>query len=286
MANVYEIVTQRILTQLEAGTVSWRKPWRGGEAGLPRNLHSGRTYRGVNVFLLATIGHESPFWLTFNQARQLGGTVRKGEKSAPVIFWNWIEKQTDDGKDRLPVLRFYNVFNVAQCDGITAPGPTAPESPFEPIATCERIVAEMPNPPTICNGEPRAYYRPSTDTINMPRPELFDVPESYYATLFHELGHSSGAKNRLGRKGVTDEVCFGSGDYGREELIAEMTSAYLCGHASIGPATLENSASYLDNWTKALRSDSRLVVQAAAAAQKAADWILGCSPEHEEPTNA
>lgn len=286
--NVYEIITARIIEQLERGTVPWRKPWRGGADGIPTNLKSRRPYRGINVFLLATLGYESQFFLTFKQALERGGSVRKGEKGAPVIFWNWREKdERQPGgairKVRIPVLRFYTVFNAAQCDGIDAPplaNPTA--SDFQPIEICERIVAGFPNPPAIEHRESRAYYVPATDRVNMPRPELFTSPEEYYSTLFHELSHVTGHESRLDRKGL-GEALFGSEQYSKEELVAEMGSAFLCGHAGIEPATLENSAAYIAGWLKRLRGDARLVVTAGAQAQKAADYILGHAADAAEP---
>jgi antirestriction protein ArdC len=279
--NVYEIVTERIVTLLESGTVPWRKPWTG-DSSLPQNLRSHKPYRGVNVFLLSCAPHASPYWVSFKQALQLGGSVRKGEHGYPVVFWLWPDKRAtaagDDAEGptrpgRAPTPRYYTVFNAEQCDGLELP-PALARPPFEPIERCDAVVAGMPRPPAIRHGGSMACYSPSQDVVSMPAREAFTVREAYYNVLFHELGHSTGAATRLGRSGVTDPSKFGSHAYSREELIAEMTAAFLCGHCEIAPTTLDNSAAYLASWLQVLRGDTKLVVQAAAAAQKAADWIL------------
>jgi antirestriction protein ArdC len=151
------------------------------------------------------------------------------------------------------------------------------QAPFDPIAAAEAIVAGMPKPPAISHGFNRAAYSPSLDAVRMPSPERFTPREEYYSALFHELGHSTGHASRLARKGITDETMFGSHEYSQEELCAEITSAFLCGHAGIAPATLDNSAAYLAGWLSKLGDDQRLVVLAAAQAQRAADHILGVS---------
>jgi antirestriction protein ArdC len=278
--TVYEVITARIVELLEQGTIPWRKPWSavGGE---PRNLVSGKNYRGVNVFILSAMPFASPYWLTYRQAAERGGSVRKGSKGCPVVFWRWPtdEDGAENGKGsepaqrRAPVLRYYTVFNAEQCDGIAVPAMEA--CPFEPIPECERIVRSMPKAPRIEHGGSQAFYRPSTDTVTLPPAQAFDSPALYYSTLFHELTHSSGHESRLARKGITDAAMFGSHEYSREELIAEMGAAFLCGTAGIEVATLQDSTAYLASWIKVLKGDSRLVITAAAQAQKAADVILG-----------
>jgi antirestriction protein ArdC len=275
---VYAIITDCVVALLERGIVPWRKPW-GGPDGLPQNLVSKREYRGVNTFMLASAGFASPFWVTFNQAKAKGGSVRKGEKSSPVVFWKVTDAKMDDDGVTIAgkrfILRYYNVFNVAQCEGIDDPSARAlPEAPFQPIDRCEAVVADMPDPPTIEHGETRAYYRPTIDMVNMPRRELFSAPAEYYSTLFHELAHATGHPSRIGRKGILQVAAFGSGEYSREELVAEMGAAFLCGHCGVEQATIENSAAYIGNWLRKLKDDRTLIVQAAAAAQKASDYIL------------
>ena len=277
--DVYQRITAHILGQLERGTIPWRKPWGSGEAGHPRNLISGHRYRGINVFLLSCATHDSPQWLTYRQAKELGGHVRKAEKSTPLIFWRWLEREDpDSGKiEKFPLLRSYAVFNVEQCELPPEKVPTistAPENAFEPIAACEQVVVEMPDAPAIRHGGGAASYRPVSDTVQIPKPERFDEPGEYYSALFHELTHSTGHESRLKRPGIVDEIRFGSQPYSREELIAEMGAAFLCGHCGIDNTVIENSASYIAGWLSRLKDDKRLVVQAAAAAQKAADFIL------------
>lgn len=274
--KVYQIITDKIIAKLEEGVAPWRKPWAAGEAGAPRNLKSRKTYRGINVFLLAIQGYGSPYWLTFKQAKALKGSVRKGEKGTQVIFWRWIEKsKTVDGvetKDSFPILRYYTVFNVEQCDGITDPSKTdEPRPEFNPINAAELVVEGMADRPAISHGGSRACYSPSLDVVRMPEREAFDSPAAYYTTLFHELAHSTGHESRVGR---TFGVNFGSEDYSKEELVAEMAAAMITGHVGI-EETLDNSAAYLASWIKTLKGDPKLAVCAAAQAQKAADWIIG-----------
>jgi antirestriction protein ArdC len=275
--NVYQIVTDQIIQQLEKGVVPWRKPWR---TETPCNLMSGKPYRGINVFLLASQGYESRYWLTFNQAAKLGCQIRKGERSTLVTFWHIGEEKIiryTDGNERKQtpfLLRYYRVFNVCQTEGIAEKlGLGTSTARVASIEQCEAIAAGMPNAPRHEQSE-RAWYRPSTDTVGMPARGLFNSSEEYYCTLFHELTHSTGHESRIGREGIEQLNAFGSELYSREELVAEMGAAMLCGLTGIAPHTLENSAAYLQSWLRALKSDSRMVVSAASAAQKAADYIL------------
>ncbi len=291
--DVYQVVTERITELLEKGEIPWHQSWNSAR-GFPKNLISRKEYRGINVFLLSSLGYQNPHFLTFKQANELGGYVRKGEKSCPVIFWKWLEVENEESEDvntegksvsRVPFLRYYNVFNMAQTEGIPTdkipPLKVTPNS-FDPIESAQAIINAMPKKPLIQNTEARAYYRPSADTVNMPPAEAFQSPEDYYSTLFHELVHSTGHESRLNRKGVTEVAAFGSHAYSNEELCAEMGSAFLCGKAEIVERTIENSAAYIQNWLKALKNDNRFVIYAAAQAQKAADFILGKSFEDSE----
>lgn len=291
MTDVYTIITDRIIGLLERGIIPWQKPWHGGEQA-PRNLISGKEYRGVNVFLLNSMAYHSPYWLTYKQAQELGGNVKRGEKSCPVVFWKWldVDDPANDQNRRVPFLRYYSAFNVSQCEGIDAHVPVSDNSrrPHQAIAEAERLVSTMPKRPEIKHGLGQAFYSPSSDFIGMPSPEKFKSGENYYSVLFHELTHSTGHESRLNRKGVAGSdgqwSAFGSQSYSKEELVAEMGAAFLCGHAGIVERTLDNSAAYIGSWLKKLKDDTRLVVQAAAQAQKAADFILGnhnVSPEAE-----
>ena len=278
-AQIYEQITERIITLLTQGTVPWQKPWKA-RSGLPRNLVSGKSYRGINVFLLLTMNYESQFWLTFRQALQLGGNVRKGEKSCPVVFWKQttIADKESGEPQKIPLLRYYSVFNVAQCDGLKISVEPAEET-VNSILMPDEIVAHMPQRPVIKHGMAHAFYSPREDYVGLPVRERFECAEGYYATLFHELVHATGHESRLNRATLTEKAGFGSNPYSKEELIAEMGAAFLCGQAEIGERTIDNSAAYLKNWLEQLRNDRTLIVQAAAHAQKAADFILGIGRE-------
>jgi antirestriction protein ArdC len=285
MPSVYEIVTEKIIKQLESGVSPWRKPWT---TKTPANLVTQKEYRGLNVLTLASQGFPSRFWLTFNQASKLGGTIRNGEKSSPVIFWNVSDANdtvSDDGepeKSRSFLLRYYNVFNLSQTEGIDiAPSLLAETRTNNPIETCDQIMTNMPNPPAFEQSD-RAWYSPTRDTIGMPARGLFVSSEEFYATAFHELAHSTGHAKRLHRDNFDNPASFGSESYSKEELIAEMTAAMLCGVAGIEQKTLENSAAYLKTWIARLKSDSRLIVSAASHAQKAADFIQGKTSEQQD----
>jgi antirestriction protein ArdC len=270
--NVYEIVTDKIIKQLENGVAPWRKPWR---TEMPINLVSQKEYRGLNVFLLGSQGYGSKYWLTYNQAAKLGGNVKRGEKSSLVTFWNIGDEKLNPKTGKLSkpfLLRYYNVFNLEQTEGIETEAPSTPR--VADIEQCEQIVVKMPNAPRREQSD-RAWYRPSSDTVGMPAKDLFAGSEAYYATLFHELTHSTGHTSRVGRDGIEHLNEFGSESYSKEELVAEMGSALLCGVTGISPAVIENSAAYLKSWITRLRGDSRLLLSAASQAQKASDYILG-----------
>lgn len=278
----YDVITSRVVSLLEQGVVPWRKPW-GGKQRWPRNLVSQRPYRGVNVFLTASAGYDSPFWLTFNQAKGLGGNVRKGEKGTPIVFWTKWERNDKESGERveIPVLRYFTVFNAGQVEGVAVPQVDAPDRQHSPIAACEAIVAGMPNAPKVESHFDRAFYRPADDLVGLPPLRRFDSAEAFYSTAFHELTHATGHPSRLNRPGIADAVHFASDSYSREELVAEMGASFLSGHAGIETATLENSAAYLAGWLRVLKGDSKMVIQAAAAAQKAADFILGANDDAE-----
>ncbi len=276
--KAYDRITERIVSLLTQGTVPWHKPWQV-TTGMPRNLVSQKPYRGINVFLLMAMNYESPHWLTLRQANLLGGQIKPGEKSCPVVFWKPMKvKDKESGEDRMiPFLRLYHVFNITQCQGLKNI-PKADDSAFIQTLPAE-LVANMPQRPVIKHGMAMACYSPVSDVVNMPDPARFESADHYHATLFHELVHSTGHEKRLKRAGVVERNGFGSDPYGKEELIAEMGSAFLCGYAGIVERTIDSSAAYLEGWLKQLQQDKTLIVHAAAQAQKAADFILGKSPE-------
>lgn len=287
MSKVYEVITGQIVEQLERGVVPWARPWKV-DGLAPSNLVSRRPYRGINVFLLGFRAASTPWWLTFRQAKALGGSVRAGERSTPVIFWRWVDRaergidETSSGserrRERLPVLRYYSVFNLDQTEGIDlAKVPAVDPSAIDDAPTAEEIAARFPDPPAIEHlAQPRAFYRPSTDSVTMPPRSAFERTEGYYSTLFHELTHATGHAKRLARPGFDKNHAspFGSEPYAREELVAELGAAFLCGEAGLEP-DISNSAAYIDHWRQQLSRDSRLVITAAQQAQRAADFILG-----------
>lgn len=282
--NVYEIITKKILEQLEKGTIPWKQPYK--TYGMPKNFATKKNYRGVNTILLWSQNYESNYWLTYKQAGDLKGNIRKGEKGTPVVYWNWMEKD-DLGTgetERIPFVRYYTVFNLEQTEGI-AFSEGSKKTFFNPVAACENIVRNMPHKPKIDFGSRYACYRPKTDTILMPLGNSFIKPAEYYSTLFHELAHSTGHESRLKRKGITDLMPFGSEQYSKEELIAEMGAAFLCGHTGIEDTTLQNQSAYIAGWMKKLKEDPMILLQAAAQGQKAADYILGQTPEHDRTSH-
>ncbi|MGD0442951.1 MAG: zincin-like metallopeptidase domain-containing protein [Edaphobacter sp.] len=296
--SIYQTVTERIIASLKAGVIPWEKPWKSPRyAGgpFPCNFYTGKPYRGINVLLLWSSEYSSPFWLTFKQAQALKGSVRKGEHGTPIIFYKQLPeyaKKDEDttGKDeRVPfVLCHYTVFNVEQCDGLTLPEilqpAIAPEIDEDEL--CENIVTGWENRPALYLNSPteyRAYYRPTTDSVHMPaRSRFVDAPH-YYSTLFHELVHSTGHESRVHR---TFGDRFGDELYSKEELVAEMGAAFLCAIAGIANEhTDRNTTAYIQNWIEKLEEDNRLIVHAAANAQRAVDLILGNTFEEENETS-
>jgi len=289
--DLYQVITDQIIEAMERGVCPWKKPWKT-IGGLPRNIR-GTHYRGINAFLLALqsdfSGWEQPLFLTFKQAKELGGKVRKGEKSTMVVFWKvFVPKEYLANPDACPpeekrwMLRYYRVFNVAQVEGLPPKAvPRIVENDHSPIEACEEIVANMPNCPRISTGANRASYIPAFDRVMIPALAAFDTAEAYHSTLFHELTHATGHDSRLFRQGAF-EGNFGSEPYAKEELVAELGAAFLCARAGIAPAIIEDSAAYIAGWLKRLREDKTLIVSAASAAQKAADFIAPHEIEEEQ----
>jgi len=282
--DIYAIVTEKIINLLESGVVPWRRPWTS--TGLPRNLVSKKPYRGVNFFLLSASKYVSPFWLTIRQANELGGHVRKGEESTVVVFWKVDDakqspeddnEETDGKTRRRFLLRYYRVFNLEQCElpqTVLDKLPKTEAHEHDPIETAERIIADMPNRPEIQYTGSKAFYSSLTDRITLPPRELFTSAEEFYATALHETVHSSGSEKRLAREGICDAAPFGSPVYSKEELVAEFGAAYLCAEAGISNEVIHNQASYVAGWLKKLRDDRKLLIHAAAQAQRAADYII------------
>ena len=279
-ASIYETVTNRILQQLEQGRIPWRKTW---SSGLPKSLSTGREYRGVNVLILGTACYTSRYWVTYREAQRLGGHVRKGERATPVVYWKW---RTDEDMQKLrdktgkesfaPCVPFVSaVFNLDQVEQVTRPDDDGGRTPDRPLEIAAGVFDVMPDKPEIKHAATdQPCYLPAVDRISMPKLSQFKNAESYYAVLYHELTHSTGHPKRLhrfedGQSGQIEKYSF-------EELVAEFGSAFLCGFAGISnPDTDLLQAGYIQGWMQALRNDSRLVLKAASAAQRAADYIRG-----------
>jgi len=274
-SKIYEMITDRIIDQLEKGVIPWVKPWA---CGYHKNYVSKKPYRGINAFLLGCSGYNSPYWLTFKQVQDNKGKIIKGEKGTPVIFWKIYEKKetnnasVDENKVSIPVLRYYTIFNLDQCEGLKVSQEDQRE--FQPISEAEQIVQNMPYRPRIDHNESKAYYNPTSDFINLPKTGLFFSDEEFYSTLFHEMIHSTGHKTRLNRHKEQKDHHFGSKDYSKEELIAEMGSAFLCGYCGIEQKTIKNQSAYIQSWLEVFHSDKKILINAAAKAQKATDYIL------------
>lgn len=280
--TVFEIVTQKIVDQLEKGTIPWIKPWNGS---MNFNGVTGRDYSGINVFILAGT---TPAWVSYKQAADLGGNVKKGEKGSIAVFWKCF-KETDKetGKEKtIPMLRYYTVFNISQCENLKLPAKVQAlldakhTRPFNPIAEAETIVNNMQNKPAIVYQEQQAYYKPSTDTLNMPAKGSFKAENLYYETLFHELTHSTGHEKRLNRSGFNGVWNINHKEKAKEELIAEIGAAFLCSKAGIDKI-INNVSAYCKSWLQALQNDKRMIVYAASAATKAANYILNVETENK-----
>jgi antirestriction protein ArdC len=280
--NIYETVTERILSQLEAGIIPWRKEWKSsGFSRFPTNYQSKKPYRGINVLLLWASPYSDARYLTYKQAQAIGAQVRKGEKGTPIIFWSTFQgKERDDNGDArsIPFARTYTVFNVAQCDGIPQELPLTDAEPFEPIPAAAELAQGYLDREHIelRHGGDSAFYHRILDYIQMPAPAAFTSPDAYYSTLFHEAGHSTGAAARLDRvKGKE----FGDEAYSKEELCAELCAAYLCAQVGISNAQVEtNHAAYIQSWMRAFKNDKTLLLTAAQKAQRAADLIANLAP--------
>lgn len=294
-SDVYQQVTDRIIEQLEQGVVPWKSPYFS-KVGFPKNFSSGKAYQGINVFLLGSLRFTSPYFLTFLQAKELGGHVRKGERGHLVVKYGTYSKEEDtkpedrgEEKTTRRYLKAYAVFHASQIEGIEFP--EAVELPelavTEKTALARKIVSSMPNCPEIREGSATPCYRTATDSVHMPEPRFFESEEAYYSTLFHELTHSTGHADRLARKSLLENKGIDASSdtarkiYAEEELVAEMGASYLNAFADIFDAELTNSAAYLQGWIDALKGkDAKSwVIRAASQAQKAADYILGIDRE-------
>ena len=275
--NVYEMVTERIIKQLEQGTIPWQKPWTGVRSGA-FNRVSKKPYSLINQAILEKPGE----YATFKQWKDLGGHIKKGAKAEMVVFWKIIdvEEKNDKGeieKKKLPLLRYYNVFHISQVEGVE-PLKEKLNTEVEPIEEADRIIKDYVDREHITFKEcisDKAFYRPMTDTVVVPLKEQFKNTNSFYQVAFHEITHSTGAQKRLDRD-IKELAPFGSEIYSKEELVAELGSAFLINHLGIETeGTFQNSASYIESWLQVLRNDNKFIVSASSKAEKAVNYILG-----------
>lgn len=285
-ADVYERVTARIIADLEQGIRPWMKPWHvehtAGRITRPLR-HNGTPYRGINVLLLwgeaMEKGYAAPLWMTYKQALELKAQVRKGEQGALVVFADRFTRTETDEKGEaveleIPFMKGYTVFNVEQIDGLPA---HYYAQPLDPLPVSERMTAAEQfiagTGATIRHGGNQAFYAPSRDLIQLPPFEAFKNAEGYYGTALHELTHWTRHPSRLDRDFGRQR--FGDTGYAREELVAELGAAFLCADLQATPEPREDHAAYLGHWLEVLKSDKRAIFQAAAHAQRAADYLHG-----------
>lgn len=294
---VYRMVTDRIIEELDKGVIPWRKPWIGG-SDEAFNMVTGKAYKGINIMLLPQKGE----YLTFRQAKEKGGNIRKGEKSSIIVFFTpgsdkavSSDGQNDesgepDGKEEktfrrsFPILKYYNIFHISQTEGIKSTVHTQPEVHTDPQSEAEKVIENYileNNGFTFINDieTSHSFYRAGDDTVVVPKRGQFSSDADYYGQVFHELVRSTAISTRLDRVSEETEEQLGS-EFGREALVAEIGSAMICSSLGLSTErTLKNSAAYIANWKDAMDQDNRMVVWAASRARKAADYILGISNE-------
>lgn len=293
-----ERVTGEIIELLENGTVAWHKPWSAH--GMPLNIATKRNYDGFNAFYLNLItlkkNYSAPFFLTYKQAHQKGGHVRKGEKGYSVIFWKidtvlkGVTTDEETGEEQSKFRKrftpfIWTVFNIDQIEGISFDTTIKERTPNEIINACQLVVDDMPHAPLISHGGNDAFYSPFRDMVQMPEMKDFESSEFYYAVLFHELIHSTGHKSRLNRFAEQESPAhFGNPEYSKEELVAELGAAFLCAQTGLINQTIQSSAAYIKGWLKALKNDKSLILSAATKAGKAANFIIGNNSAEETET--
>lgn len=280
-SKVYQIVTDKIVGQLKNGEIPWQQPWVSQK---PVNWVTGRPYSGINAILLG-----SGEYATFKQIKEAGGHVKKGAKAHQVVFWKILEKEheSEDGElstKKVPLLRYYSVFKIGeQTEGLELRHTKAPRDRHEAIQKCEAVVNGYANKPLITEGSNASYF-PDTDTVVIPRAEMFYSSEGYYSTLFHELVHSTGHSSRLNRQLTTQHK---TAEYSREELVAALGTAFLCAECGIiNQSVINNEAAYIQGWLSFLKNDQYALVWAASRAQKAVDYILRKESEEESESES
>ena len=270
--DIYQTITDRMIAEMEQGIIPWKKPWMA--AGVAISHTTGKAYSLLNQMLLGRAGE----YLTFKQVQAEGGCVRKGEKAKMVVFWKFIEKEDEETGEtkQVPFLKYYNVFHIDQCEGISAKHEAKTSEVVEADAEAETIIADYVKREgvTMENREGNeAFYQPALDRIILPLMKQFKETAEYYSTAFHEMVHSTGHMKRLNRLDATAH--FGSEDYSKEELIAEIGASALNHHCGLEtPSSFRNSAAYLQNWLSVLKNDKRFIVSAASKAEHAVKFIL------------
>ena len=274
--DIYEMITDRIIEQLENGVVAWQKPWTGVHDGAYNRI-SNKPYSLLNQMLLSKTGE----YTSFKQWTELGGHIKKGEKAEIVTFWKIqpIEEENEDGEKvikQIPLLRYYNVFHISQVEGVEPKSIDLNE--LQPIEEAERIKTEYMQREHIKILEKvtdKAFYSPSLDYIQVPCKEQYQNIEEFYSTLFHEMTHSTGHKVRLDREDVKDCMYFGSENYSKEELCAELGSAFLINKLGIASSkSFTNSTAYIQSWLRVLKNDKKFIISASSRAEKAVKYIL------------
>ena len=280
--------TALLIETLEQGTIPWKQPWN--DYGSSQNYISRKPYGGINQLILNGL-HDKPYYLTFNQAVSLGGRIKKGSKSIPVTYWNFTFRDKESGRKltadearnkpskqiaKSAYLKYYRVFNIEDVLNIDFDIPeTIVEKDDYSIACCDAVLFEMKDRPDIRHERNEAFYNPVQDYINMPPIEHFHTAELYYSILHHELIHCVGHPKRLNRFENYKVNSYGSNDYSKEELIAEIGASFLNGHTGIlNETTLTDSTAYIQGWLHNLRNDKKIIIEASAQAQKSVDYIL------------
>ena len=291
--DAYGVLTSRILEALKNGDVPWTKPWL---CGPPRSLSTGKTYRGFNQLLLGFLGreHDTPYWGTFNQLSDLGGRVKKGEHSTPVSFWKELEyedQKASDGTKKFMMCRYYHAFNADQAEWKRGEPRMVREwretqaqvGQADPHERADELIANFPGRPAFEQRGMVAYYSPEDDKVVVPKPELFESQTAFYQTAFHEFVHSTGHPKRLNRFEIT--ATPSNEEYSKEELVAEIGSAFLANEAGIEPR-LDQSAAYCKSWLAKMTADPKILIAAASLAAKAADHFLGRDRQQEQQKEA
>ncbi len=273
--DIFAEVTDRIIEQLNQGIIPWQKPWIARGAAISHV--TGKPYSILNQLMLRKPGE----YLTYNQCKAEGGCVRKGEKAQMVVFWKFIDREDADTHEtvKVPLLRYYSVFHVSQCEGIKEKHLSPLPGTAESDDAADAIITDYISREGVTLQEVEgnsAFYQPFTDSVTVPTKAQFTETAEFYSTVFHELTHSTGHEKRLNR--LDKVACFGSDDYSKEELVAEIGAAALVNHVGLETAkSFRNSAAYLQNWLTVLKSDKRFIVSAAGKAEKAVNLILGAA---------